>query len=696
MIGFVDTSVRQVRPISEISKLVDFSVLDNTNPIVNPDGTVEQTVDYMKQIVKDQHKTVEKLTNRLYDQKLSRFLRNVFDFVMMYIAYEKDSAFMEQLRFPLRTLKDQKGDCDCMSILIGAILYNKNVPFQFRITKYDNSDRFTHVYVIVPVDSGYTVMDTVLKRFNGEKPFTDKKDFLVDSKLSTVSLNGMPIQFLNGHYVSGVTLAGGLYGLYGDVMAVTMGTDLMGFGLGAVEDDEAAMYNYLVRTRDVIYAKPEMFKVMRNPLEVARMLDYAIRYWDTPNIDNVLGILENEEQRLLNEGVIVYPHADLSGDELGDLGAGFFKKIGKAVKKGVKAVGKGVKTAVKATGKAVAKAAKATGKAVAKGAKAVVNVVARFNPVSLVARGGLLLAIRTNMFKLADKLQWGLYTEDQVRAAGINVDEYKKLKESYDKARKIFVNTLKGKEDKFKKAINKGVKKRAIQGLGELGELGAVAAATVTAAMGFITAILKMFAGKKDPASGEEYTDENVTEGEVEDLMNMAEQYDEDGNPITSAMNTTAEPEGEQNFWQKAGNFVKNTASNLVKNTASNLVSNYLPGGGGSSNYVPYNSGSSDTEEYYDDEYENQENMIISPATAQSSAVTANVMTGGMMANVGAFLKKNALLLGVGAVGIGAAVYFMSKKKRSGLSGLPQRRKRKSPTTKRRSAMRSIKAIKLQ
>ncbi len=199
MIGFVDNSVRQVRPISELSKYIDFSALENTNPIVNPDGSVEETVGYMKQIVREQHKTVQKLADKLYDPKHSRFLHNIFDFVMTYVAYEKDSAFMEQLRFPLRTLKDQKGDCDCTSILIGALLYCKNIPFQFRITKYDNSDKFTHVYVVVPDGASYTVLDTVLKRYNGEKPFSAKQDFLIDPKLTNISmdgLNGMPIQFL--------------------------------------------------------------------------------------------------------------------------------------------------------------------------------------------------------------------------------------------------------------------------------------------------------------------------------------------------------------------------------------------------------------------------------------------------------------------------------------------------------------------
>ena len=66
--------------------------------------------------------------------------------------------------------------------------------------------------------------------------------------------------------------------------------------------------------------------------------------------------------------------------------------------------------------------------------------------------------------------------------------------------------------------------------------------------------------------------------------------------------------------------------------------------------------------------------MIISPASGNSSAVTANVMTGGMMSNIGNFIKKNAVMLGLGAVGIAGAVYFLTRKKKGkGLSGIPRR-----------------------
>jgi hypothetical protein len=704
-LGLVDTSNRTVRPVSELGKLVNFATLEDTNPILHPDGTVAQTVGYMKKIVRDHHEDVSKIAESLYDPKLSRFLRNIFKFVMTYVKYETDSAFTEQLRTPLRTLKDQRGDCDCMSILIGAILYNKNIPFNFRVSKYDANRDFSHVYVIVPRngDSGYYVMDTVIKTFDKEKSFVDKEVYFMDSRLSGFcGLNGIPIQLLDGYAnVPTVPHVPALYGLYGDIMGVTLGTDLAGFGLGSVEDDETAMYNHLVRTRDVILAAPHLFKVMKNPLEVARLLDYAIRYWNTPQIDHVLGVLEAEEQRLLRDGVIVYPLADLSGEELGELGLGIFKKIGNAVKKGAKAVAKTTAKVVKATvvaptkaaikvtkkvGKGVATAAKAVGKGVAKGAKAVAQTVARFNPVSLAARGGLLLAIRINLFKLADKLQYGLYTEAQAQAAGINLDDFRNMQESYSKTRNLFVNTLKGKEDKLKQAISKAVKNKAINGLGELGDLGAVSSSLVTAALGFITSILGFFKGKKNPATGEEFTDEDVTEGQIRDLLNQSELYDEDGYPI----NTTAQPEADQNFWKKAGKF----ASNVVSN-ASNLVSTYLPsGGGGGGSLIPYTKQTDDEYEY---EPVNQQDMIISPASGNSSAVTANVMTGGMMSNIGSFIKKNALMLGIGAAGIAGAIYLMTRKKKSsrGLSGVVGAHPRGRPKPKRRTNPHRLKPIKL-
>jgi hypothetical protein len=44
-LGLIDTSNRNVRPISELGRLVNFGTLENTNPILHADGSVKQTVE---------------------------------------------------------------------------------------------------------------------------------------------------------------------------------------------------------------------------------------------------------------------------------------------------------------------------------------------------------------------------------------------------------------------------------------------------------------------------------------------------------------------------------------------------------------------------------------------------------------------------------------------------------------------------
>ena len=71
--------------------------------------------------------------------------------------------------------------------------------------------------------------------------------------------------------------------------------------------------------------------------------------------------------------------------------------------------------------------------------------------------------------------------------------------------------------------------------------------------------------------------------------------------------------------------------------------------------------------------------------------VTVTPMVGGMISNVGDFIKKNAVVIGLGAIGIGAVIYFMTRKenKSKGLSGATYRRRRatsRSRTPKRLTA----------
>ena len=162
------------------------------------------------------------------------------------------------------------------------------------------------------------------------------------------------------------------------------------------------------------------------------------------------------------------------------------KAVAKAAKKEAKADLKaarksGDKEAI-ATAKAVKKAAKQTLKAVKKenrqevraeikqrikngfkkigqGLKKVWKAIVRFNPLTLAARGGTLLAMRTNMFKFAQKIYPGTISQQEAANNGISVADWQKGQEAYKKALNIF-EKIGGKDYNFKAAVKIGAFKQ--------------------------------------------------------------------------------------------------------------------------------------------------------------------------------------------------------------------------------------------
>lgn len=81
----------------------------------------------------------------------------------------------------------------------------------------------------------------------------------------------------------------------------------------------------LVARRNDIAANPAKYARMQDVSSMLKMYDYAIQYWNTPNRDKALDILEAEEERLTREGAILDGVAGLDGK--------FFKKVKKVAKK---------------------------------------------------------------------------------------------------------------------------------------------------------------------------------------------------------------------------------------------------------------------------------------------------------------------------------------------------------------------------
>lgn len=173
-------------------------------------------------------------------------------------------------------------------------------------------------------------------------------------------------------------------------------------------------------------------------------------------------------------------------------------------------------------------------KAVGKKLLKVANVANKINPGAALLRAGVLVAMKTNLMKVAESIRWGYASREHAQSKGMDMSKYDKIKAVLDKTEKIFFGAG-GKPDNLKKAIltGRGNRDRAVAGLEGLSEdtpisellgeifndefvnglegvegfdgLGAVAAGAAVAAasstMGALAALIKsigsLFPGKK-------------------------------------------------------------------------------------------------------------------------------------------------------------------------------------------------------
>lgn len=435
-----------------------FSPPDERDRIIIKDGEVTDTVELMEKVVwkyLDDTKRIAPLLQRL---STIETCQAIWEFVYQFIQYKLDKQGLEQLRRPSRSWSERTigVDCDCMSIFVSSILTNLQIPHSFRITKY-SADSWQHVYVIVPLDDSrkYCVIDGVVSEFNYEKSYTDKIDY-------TMNLKGINVAVLSG-------VAGN------DLYDAVMATSLTGFDLGATspQQDLDKLYQNLVVTRNAVAQNPSLVSSIDDPQALLKMLDYAIQYWYTDKRGEALEVLsKNEAQLNLKNGINTLNGFDLDPDELALSGInvkGFFTKVKNTVKTVGQKIGQAANVAVKA--------------------------VVKFNPLSIAARGGYLLAMKLNLGKMASKLKWAYGTQQQASAKGIDAASWQKSKNALVKVETLFVDKLQGKKEALKNAILKG-KAGNLSGIVEedmMGYLGDPASASVIAvAMPIIIATIKI------------------------------------------------------------------------------------------------------------------------------------------------------------------------------------------------------------
>lgn len=321
-------------------------------------ATVADTIRFIPQVVRETLFHTEKIAKVLKRKTVYETCKAIWQFVYDHIAYKKDEDGKEQIRSPARAWHDrgniQGVDCDCYTVFISSILSNLKIRHILRITKY-KEDHFQHIYPIVPLSDGsYITIDCVVRHFDYEEPYSEKKD------------TNMDLEYLNGVNDSSNK----------NIDAV----DLIG-----IYDDREAMAE--------------------------------------------LGRLFKRKS---------------SGEK-----SGGFKQV---FKKGA------IKEAYKKGGiKAIAKMG--------------LHITNRLNPATVLIRNGILIALKTNMFKIAQRLRYAYLSNEEAQKRGIDMGKFERLKKVKDKLQGIFYGAG-GIPENFQKAIltGRGNRDKQVSGLGYIAD----------------------------------------------------------------------------------------------------------------------------------------------------------------------------------------------------------------------------------
>lgn len=108
-------------------------------------------------------------------------LRAIFDFVDRNFSYVEDPAGNQWVQTPAHLWSSKQGDCKSYTVFISSILQNIGVPHFIRYVAYHTKE-YRHVYPVAILNGVEVPMDVVWKKqeggkFGQEKPYTRKKDF---------------------------------------------------------------------------------------------------------------------------------------------------------------------------------------------------------------------------------------------------------------------------------------------------------------------------------------------------------------------------------------------------------------------------------------------------------------------------------------------------------------------------------------
>lgn len=360
--------------------------------------------------------------------------RRVYAFIKDNVRYAHDPDGIEQIALPNRTLHEGKGDCDDMAILAASLFLAMGFKPRLYVVRTGRNPEWNHIFCTLG-DRPHPRDRRILGYVVDPVPPLTRFDQLCDNIKETTEIMQL-------HALRGLEGTGELFeGIAGIAPMTQITRQAVERERGLLRDFAAASTPRQKQRLGREFRKNRCLMAMNGLPEQQIML-------------GLMGAIENIDdsgRAILSDDADLDAVAEYLDGQTASLLAGLgAPKVLQKIKSLVK----------KPAPKTVPGKASAPKKTILK----VANALTKVNPLTVAARNGAYAVLKLNLFRLGSKFAKAYLTEAEAKAQGLDLAEWRKLKEAWPRVEQLFYG-IGADPANLKKHILEGAAKGAKRGI---------------------------------------------------------------------------------------------------------------------------------------------------------------------------------------------------------------------------------------
>lgn len=417
---------------------------EGTRRVLSKRTTYDEVFQAVRHHIEESVPLVIKIAGELKKDNIRASAKSVYGFIRRNVKYRNDPAGIEQIALANRTLKNGYGDCDDMTILGAALVIGMGYKPNVYVVRTGLNKEWNHIFVTIgnnPHPDDNRIKGYVIDPVPPLTQFNELCTNIIDV------INIMELHSLRG--IEDIQLFEGISGIAPMTPITKKCIEREKLILENLKNENSPIrkikWGKEFRKNRCLMAMngmPEQSTVLGMMAHIDTVDDHG-RFRLKPNAptDDIAGYLEAENDLNLLTGNIGLLKRKNKSNKLPNARTQTRQEKRKKKKELKQQAGQGKTKAGK-----------------------IIHALTKVNPLTLAARNGAFAILKMNLFHLGSKLAKGYLTESEAQAQGLNMTEWRKLKEAMPKIEKVFY-AIGAEPANLKKHILQGAAKGAKRGI---------------------------------------------------------------------------------------------------------------------------------------------------------------------------------------------------------------------------------------